>query len=192
MARKRNYKTEYARRKARGLARGLSLSQARGHAKASETPIKPNKNAIASDARIEVAILAMNNGESLTRSAKDAQVSPERLRRFIVSQDMGSKQGRRWALADSRPRRVPIIKNTNIKAIIVPGFDDASRVGKYHDRIGQFVRTQDLSVLEPFVGEGVTDISGKFHPFETDPNALLRYAMKDEPEFHEIYRIIQN
>ena len=191
MARQRDHKAEYARRIARGKARGLSRSQARGHAKASETQLKPKPSAVKSDARIEAAILAMNNGESLTRSAKDARVSPERLRRFIVSQDMGIKQGRRWALADSRPRRVPIIKDTNISAITVPGFDDASRVGKYHNRIGQFVRTQDLSVLEPFVGEGVTDISGKFHPFETDPNALLRYAMKDEPEFHEIYQIIQ-
>jgi hypothetical protein len=192
MARQRDYKAEYARRIARGKARGLSRSQARGHAKASEAQLRPKPVEDKSDARIEAAILAMNTGESLTGAARHARVSPERLRRFIVSQDMGVKQGRQWALADSRPRRVPIIKNTNIKAITVPGFDDASRVGQYHNQVGRFVRTQDLSVLQPFVGEGVTDISGKFHPFETDPNALIRYAMKDEPEFHEIYQIIQN
>jgi hypothetical protein len=195
MARQRDYQAEYARRIARGTARGLSRSQARGHPKGSEAPAsiaasapKPRPKA---DPALEAAILAMNRGGSLTQAARDARVSPERLRRHLISKSLAFKQGTRWALADNRPRRVPMIKGSGTNAIIVPGFDEASRVGRHHNAIGQFLRSQDLSALEPFQGQGVTDIAGRFHPFETNPNALIRYALKDEPEFHEIYQIIQ-
>lgn len=195
MSRQRDYKAEYARRIARGQARGLSRSQARGHPKGSEAPAsvatsapKPKPKA---DPSLETAILAMNRGESLTQAARDARISPERLRRYLVSQSLASKQGTRWALADDRPRRVPMIEQARTKAVIVPGFNEASRVGSYHNAIGQFLRRQDPSALDAFRGQGVNDITGRFHPFETDPNALIRYALKDEPEFHEIYQIIQ-
>jgi hypothetical protein len=195
MPRQRDYKAEYARRIARGTARGLSRSQARGHPKGNEAPAsieasapnpKPKK-----DPALETAILAMNRGESLTKAARDARVSPERLRRHLISKSLASKQGTRWALADNRPRRVPMIERSRTKVIVVPSFDEASRVGRHHNAIGQFLRSQDLTALEPFRGQGVTDTQGRFHPFETDPNALIRYALKDEPEFHEIYQIIQ-
>lgn len=195
MARQRDYKAEYARRIARGAARGLSRSQARGHPKATEQPASLKASAlqpkIKTDPVLETAVLAMNRGDSLTRAAREAHVSPERLRRYLVSKNLASKQGTRWALADNRPRRVPMIEGAKTKAVTVPGFDEASRVGKYHNAIGDFLRSQDLSALEAFQGQGVNDTAGRFHPFETDPNALIRYALKDEPEFHEIYQIIQ-
>jgi hypothetical protein len=195
LSRQRDYQAEYARRIARGTARGLSRAQARGHPKGNETPAsvetsapKPKPKA---DPALEAAILAMNRGESLTQAARDARVSPERLRRHLISKSLAFKQGTRWALADNRPRRVPMIEQARTKVVIVPGFDEASRVGSYHNAIGHFLRSQDLNTLEPFQGQGVTDVTGRFHPFETDPNALIRYALKDEPEFHEIYQIIQ-
>ena len=40
--------------------------------------------------------------------------------------------------------------------------------------------------------KSVRDLNGDLHVFETDPNALYRYAMRDEPEFHEIYQIVAN
>jgi hypothetical protein len=195
MSSQRDYQAEYARRIARGAARGLSRSQARGHPKGSEAPAsiaasvpKPKPKA---DPALEAAILAMNRGESLTQAARDARISPERLRRHLISKNLAFKQGTRWALADNRPRRVPMIERARTKAVIVPGFDEASRVGRYHNAIGRFLRSQDLSALDAFRGQGVTDTQGRFHPFETDPNALIPYALKDEPEFHEIYQIIQ-
>ena len=96
------------------------------------------------------------------------------------------------SFSDTRLRRVPIIANAQTKAITVKGFDDASRVGKFHNTVGQFIRNPDPIILKPFEGKGVTDANGQFHLFETDPNTLIRYALKDEPEFHEIYQIIQN
>lgn len=41
MAKKRDYKREYQRRVANAKKRGLTLSQARGHPKPGEKPIRP-------------------------------------------------------------------------------------------------------------------------------------------------------
>lgn len=195
MPRQRDYQAEYARRIASGAKRGLSRSQARGHPKAKERAASagvssaPRKRPI--DPALEVAVLAMNQGESLTRAAKDIHVSPERLRRYLISNNLAAKQGTRWAMADHRKRRMAMIEGSKTKAITVRGFDEASRIGTYQNAVGRFLRSQDLSALDGFRSQGVSDDKGRFHPFETDPNALIRNALKDEPEFHEIYQIIQ-
>lgn len=190
MARKRDYKKEYARRIARAEARGLSRSQARGHAEAGEAPIKQAALSRITDEKVSAALRRLYDGASLTAAAKEARVSPERLKRALIEKKLGIKDGRRWVVTDNRPRRVPMIIKAKIRAIIVPSFVEASRVGVFHNRVRQFLKTQDLSFLEEFEHETITDINGKVWPFETDPNVLLRYAQKDEPEFHDIYRII--
>lgn len=190
MARKRNYKKEYARRIARAEARGLSRSQARGHPKANETYITSRSAAPLTDEKVSAALRSLYSGVSLTAAAKQARVSPERLKRALVEKKLGLKQGRRWIVTDHRPRIVPIIINGRTKKITVPGFPEASRVGVYHNRRKKFLKTQDLSFLEEFEGETVIDINGKVWPFETDPNVLIRFALKDEPAFHEIYAIL--
>ena len=190
MAKKRDYKAEYARRIARGKARGLSLSQARGHPKPSEAPLKASARLPINDESVSQALQAMYGGTSLTAAAKAAHVSPDRLKRALVAKKLGVKEGRRWIVTDARPRRVQIIVGANSKAITVPTFADASRVGVYHNRVRQFILTQDLTHLEEFDGATVTDINGTAWPFETDPNALIRFALKDEPLFHEIYRVV--
>jgi len=93
-------------------------------------------------------------------------------------------------MTDDRPRRVPTIHRGEFRTVTVPGFAGASLAGLYHNAVGHFVRSNDLSAIEPFEGEGLTDVKGRFFEFETDPNALHRYAAMDNPAFHEIYQII--
>lgn len=182
--------TRYQRRIRTAMERGYSRDQARGHPKASETYISSRPAAPLTDEKVSAALRSLYNGTSLTAAAKQARVSPERLKRALVEKKLGLKQGNRWIVTDLRHRRVQMIINARSRAIIVPTFADASRVGVYHNRVRQFLKTQDLTFLEEFEGETVTDIQGKSWPFETDPNVLLRYAQKDEPEFHEIYAIL--
>lgn len=192
MARKRDYKAEYQRRKARGLARGLTLSQARGHPKADEASASGQTLSAAADARIQSAIAAMADGVSLTQAAKSQRVSAERLKRTIQAKALGSKIDNRWVLTDRRARRIPLITNdAQTIAVTVAGFPEASRVGVYFNRVSKFVLTQDTSLLDEFEGEAVRDVRGSDHPFVTDPNTLIRYVQKDEPPFHEIYRILE-
>lgn len=192
MARKRDFKAEYARRIRRGENQGLSRSQARGHARGKEATVRKRKTEAGAEKKIERAVKAMRSGKSQKASAKVGGISVERLRRFIYENRLATRDGSRWVMTDDRPRRVPTIHNGRFRTVTVPGFAGASMAGRYHNAVGHFVRSNDLSVLEPFEGEGLTDVKGHFLEFETDPNALHRYAAMDTPAFHEIYQIVSN
>ena len=90
MPRKRNYQAEYRRRIERGLARGLSRSQARGHPKANERAIEPIVTK--GDPGLEAAIREMNRGTSMTAASRSRHVSAERLRRFLVQEELAERE----------------------------------------------------------------------------------------------------
>ena len=186
----RDFKAEYARRIARGLNAGLTRSQARGHPAKAEKPVRKRKAPAALGRKFEKAVRALRAGESQRAAARAAGISVERFRRHIYANNIANREGSRWVMVDNRARRVPTIYRGEFKAVTVQGFDEASRAGKYHNAVGHFVRTNDYDAIEPFEGQGLTDHKGRFHPFETDPNELHRYATADNPAFHEIYQII--
>jgi len=192
MARKRDYKKEYARRIARGQKRGLSRSQARGHPKANERYASGKRAIPLADDQLENALRNLRSGSSLKQSAKEAGVSEERFRRFVKGNQLAGFIGRRWTLDDRRTRQIAMIRGSNQTTIFVPGFLEASEIGKHHNAVRHFLRTQDFSHLLPFEGRSIKDVRGKSHPFETHPNALYRFAAKDEPAFHEIYQIVSS
>jgi hypothetical protein len=56
--------------------------------------------------------------------------------------------------------------------------------------VGQFLTTNDPASLLPFIGQSVTDIRSKAHPFETNPHTLYRLAETGGDSFEQIYRIV--
>jgi hypothetical protein len=95
MSKKRDYKAEYARRKTDGLARGLSVSQARGHAKAGERP-SPGRPHQVEDERLQIALRVIRQEKSFESAARAAHLSPERLRRYAVELGLIEKTDGRW------------------------------------------------------------------------------------------------
>ena len=160
MARSRNYKAEYARRKARGLAKGLSLSQVRGHPKAGEVFVSDKSLPKTTPSKISVAIKLMNSGRSMTASAKEAGTSPSRFAWYLSAMKLGQKSGRKWI------------------------------IGHYHNDVKRFLQTQEIAFLDRYRELSVSDIYGNAHKFETNPNTLIRFSLKDEPDFPDVYRII--
>jgi hypothetical protein len=187
--RSRNYRAEYQRRKQRGLAKGLSLSQARGHARAGERLKPANRLFVDRNSPEEKAIRAMQFGIPLRRSAKTYGLSEQHLRRYAKENAGGRFVGRRWVFDDQRPRRVPAYSEGELKALVLTPYE-ASRAGSFMQSVRQFLPTGDLSILAPYVGQGVTDVAGRFHPFETDPNRLYELDSAGELNFPEFYRII--
>jgi hypothetical protein len=188
--RKRDFKLEYQRRIKRGLARGLSRSQARGHPKPNEPNVKTGLKAPKPDARLEAAVKLLRDGKSQRAAAQEVGVTTERLRRFTYGNNLAKRVGNKWVMTDERPRRVPTLTKGDVKAITVPGFSEASKAGSYWNDVGQFIRTNEVEYILPYIGDGLLDTKGKLIPFETEPNALQRIAAMDTPPFHEIYQII--
>ena len=74
--------------------------------------------------------------------------------------------------------------------IAVRGFAPASSLGAYLSTVKAFGGSNDTDLLQPFVGQSVTDADGTIHPFETNPNILHRLLHSGSEPFHDIYRLI--
>jgi len=188
-ARRRDYRAEYARRIARGTARGLTKSQARGHAEGARVDKTSKKNRPPSSPRLEAALKDLRRGATLAASAKQNRIAPERLRAWLGQSGLAKKAGRRWTVVDDRPRIVPVYSRGRQKGLRL-SLNEAGEAGRYMAAVGRFLGSNDIAELTPFDGRGVTDVPGRFHPFETNPNALYRLAHSGSEPFEQVYRIV--
>ena len=190
MAKIRNYQVEYERRIARALSLGHSRSQARGHAKAGEKPMRSQTTRSPPDDRLELALKLLRKSGNQSLAAKEARVSRERFRRFLGENGLADRQGRKWVFNDNRARKMSIITVHGSRLIKVAGFEAASLIGKHSAAVGKFLDTTDASLLKPFQGVSITDTSDKAHFFETRPNHLYRLAASGSETFEMVYRLV--
>ena len=190
--RKRDHKAEYRRRIERGLKKGLSHSQARGHPKAGEALVSTGLKTPEPDAKLEAAVKRLREGKSQKAAAGSVGVSADRLRRYTYGLGLAKRVGRHWEITDERSRRVRTLTRGQVKTVTVPDYDEARKAGVYWNDVGQFVRTNEIEHIQPYIGDGLTNTKGQFIPFETDPNELHRIAAMETPPFHEIYQIISD
>jgi hypothetical protein len=185
--RKRNYKQEYLIRIARGLASGKNRAQARGHARANDLADQGRWQPFKRSNPLEDALKLMKDGVSQREAARQVGVSPERLRRFQKQNTTSQKEGRRWIISDTRPVSVVMATRGKMRDVTVP-HDATSAISHHWIAINLFLETNDPSHLAAFVGKGLTDSDGAFHPFETRPNVLRKLDSVGELSFVDIYR----
>lgn len=190
MAKKRDYKAEYDRRIANAALRGLSRSQARGHAKAGEVPLRAIPVSDTDLApQIRDAIREIRRSGNFTQAAKMAQIAPERLRRFVRENDLITRSGRKWTVNDNLKWHVTVISDGDYHEITLASFEQASLSGKYNAAVNAFRDSNDTELLFPFSDQSVIDASGNAYPLETNPNVLRRLFNAGDEVFHEIYRL---
>ena len=143
-----------------------------------------------SDTKLEDAYRQLRRTGTLTRAAKAARVSPERLRRFLRENALAERSGRSWRIIDSDLRRMTMFTSGRAENFLLRGFEPASLVGQHLAAVKAFLETNDPEHLARFVGRSITDANGKVHIFETDPNTLYRLATEREG-YPEIYRFVQ-
>lgn len=185
---KRDYRTEYQRRIERGIAKGLSRSQARGHPKAKEKNVR--KPRPISDNAFQISLKALREGKTLTEAAASIRVSPERLRNQAKRLGIIKRQRGKWVVRKNLPRRMLIYSNGKAFAIVVGTHPNASKAGRYMAAVGKFLRSNDPTHLNRFIGKFVTDIKGDKHIFETNQNTLYLLSNSGAESFEQVYRII--
>lgn len=197
MARKkRDYKAEYRRRIARGKAKGLSRSQARGHPATGEAYISRKRKAKSKqqpDLSLEAAIEAIRAGASLTAAAKRQRVSRERLSRYAKKQAGAEYSGRSWSFSDTRTRQVPILATgyLNPQTIKVVGYETASEIGRHYHEAERVVEDHELVPLfkARWSGKIVEDAKGRQFELATSINLLHRLLLADEVDWTKIYQL---
>lgn len=187
----RNYKAEYARRVANAQKRGLSRSQARGHPKPAESVVRASSSRHPiEDHRLQLGLKVLRQEKSLSAAAREARISPERLRRYAIEKNLIEKQGRRWAIRHDLPRRMLLYSRGKAISVVVGDFGSASKIGRFMAAVGKFLTTNNPAGLSEFAGQSVRDISGATHVFETGPNALYRISSSTDRTFEQLYRIV--
>lgn len=187
MAAKRDYRAEYQRRITSAAKRGLSRSQARGHARAGEATIR--SITVANDKRLEDALKLLRRTGNQGRAAKEFGISAERFRRFLRANGLAERQGRNWAITDNRTRHMTVITGSEARKMDLRDFAQSSLNSQHLNAVQAFLRTNDIDLLRPFEGQSVIDAKGAAHPLETDPNAIYRLAHAGGEAFHEVYRL---
>lgn len=189
MARNRNYKLEYQRRITAGLSKGRSRSAARGHPRAADLP-KPEQVAIDRNSALERALGHMRRGLSQSAAAKVSSVSVEALRRHRLLHTQSLREGRKWVIFDSRPQAFWIASNGKFVAVTLAN-DEGSEVSAYWRAVDRFLDSNEDEHLFPFEGDGVHDVKGRYHPYETRPNVLRKMEAVGDLNFIEIYADVQ-
>jgi hypothetical protein len=142
------------------------------------------------DDRLQLALKVLRQEKNLTTAAREAKVSPERLRRYATDKNIIERRGRRWIVRHELPRRMLLFSDGRTLQVVVGDFASASKVGRFMSAVSAFLRTNNPAGLREFEGMSVADISGKTHVFETRPNALYRLASAHDQSFEHIYRIV--
>jgi hypothetical protein len=183
----RDYAKEYLIRIARGLAGGKSRSQARGHAKASDLASNASPQPFKRSEPLEDALKLMKKGVSQKEAAKQVGVSAETLRRFQKANTTSQREGHRWLISDTRLVSVVMATRGKMRSVTV-SHDASSDISRHWTAINHFLETNDPSHLAAYVGKGLRDSAGAFHPFETRPNVLRKLDSVGELSFVDIYR----
>ena len=189
VSRNRDYAAEYNRRLTRAFAKGLSRAEARGHG---NKPLKPKAGkAYSSDQRfLEKGVKLIKSGSSLTATAKQLHVAPERLRNYLQASGVAKKVGARWKIGpDDRARQMLVFSDQRAIKVRVE-LESASQIGAYMNDVGLFLPNPNPAFLKAWKDKHFVDVKGRKHPFETDPNTLFRLNQAGRNSFDEIYKII--
>jgi hypothetical protein len=163
----RDFKAEYRRRRQLAQERGLSIAQARGHARKDEAKISDLKRSgvIGSSRqntleRFYQAIKEVSSGKSLSKAAREARISPITIKKLDAERKIlrRTPDGKGWETFSTSD--FPILTKDGKLFFGTPlDFKNASLVGKYWIAANK-ARLGDALALDAFVHATVVDMSG--------------------------------
>jgi hypothetical protein len=171
------------------MARGHSRSQARGHPKAGETPAS-RRGAYRNEQRLLKGVRLLDrSGYTFQRAAREAGVSPERLRRYAHETGYAQKERGRWRVPERHRGTVlfPIFSKGQLKKVKLSDQDQKAKLGLYMQRLRFVLETNRPEWLSEFSGDYVTDDIGVRHYFETDFRVIRVLTDHFEGDVEELF-----
>lgn len=180
--------TAYQRRIARGMARGLTRQQARGHGGIKKATKTTRLKTLDPSDPLFRGFEAVRKGAAMTPTAKEVGISPERFSRFIKDNADVERRSGRLVIAKSRLESIVSIFTNGLSRKVTVDSVNLDRIVKYMAAVDSFLVRRNVGFLEPFEGEDITDTRGKKHRLETNPNRLLELEAAGELEFVTVYK----
>ena len=137
---------------------------------------------------LEVLSESRKSKGSLSKIARKNEISPSAV---IHNTNAFRKKRKRWIPRkfDRIPRMMIINENGKASSIEVNDSRIASKIGRYHSKIREFLNTGDNKKLSKFKNVKIKDSKGVVHTLETNPKQIIEISERvEEPEFPEIYR----
>ncbi|SFF01664.1 hypothetical protein [Nitrosomonas sp. Nm166] len=179
---KRDYKAEYQRRRQLAEERGLSIAQARGHARKEETKVSELKRSgligstrTTTVERFYQVIKGVSSGKSLSQAAKDARISVATIKKLDLERNIlhriSDSKSKRWETL-SRARFPILTKDGKLFKDILLDFKNASIVGDYWNATSK-ARMGNASALDVFAHTTVFDMNGNQYRLLTSVDDLI-------------------
>jgi hypothetical protein len=174
------------RRAQRKPRRSFPKRQSRPRRAKSKNVAPRTKRELQARNRARHALARVRGGESLSSAARAEHTTPRTALKHV------GKYLRRRRTKGGKTRYVPIKRDHLIRMwLLTPlgyvpvsvGSRNASLLGKHSAAVQKFLRTGDVSVLEPFVGRRVAG-----HELVTDPQVLLALARAGALRLDALYR----
>lgn len=141
------------------------------------------------DGRLQAGLTALNHSGSILVAAKAARTTAENFKKAALKKRAIKKHGKLWIVSRDLQREM-LIYSDGKKIAVNLRLGSARHAGRYMSAVGAFLRSNNIRILDDFIGRGVKDIAGKRHVFETDPNVLYQLASSTDEAFETIYRIV--
>lgn len=182
---------------------GITLSQARGHAKAKEkklsllAPLPPGSLPV--EARTPKQAWNVRRSRSVYWDMRGKGISLKEAsgkhgissRTVLRTFDAFYKPRDRWLPQKTFSSAIAmrVVAEAEDRVLIIAGSEDASLIGRHHNAIKKFLETGEPKHLKPFRRRRVRDASGRWWLLETDPE-ILYFIMerREDEEFYSIYK----
>ncbi|SEF99491.1 hypothetical protein [Nitrosomonas ureae] len=178
-SKKRNYQAEYQRRRQLGIERGLSIAQARGHARKSESKISELKRSGIIDRtrkstleRYYQAINGIASGKSLSKASKEARISLGTIRKLDIERNtLHFLNNHKWEIKSSAS--FPILtKDGKLFKEVLLDRKNARIVGQYWNAAHN-AYLGDTSAITTFSNIVVFDLFGNQYSLLTIVDDLI-------------------
>jgi len=171
----RDYAAEYQQRKQRGLARGLSIRQLRGHGPEKQQVTDLRKaGLIGPSGKTETllrkkyaAVARMGRGESLSQAAMAEGIAPSTLRRFLKERQLAPS-----SLRSGGGDRMPVLAVTGYFPQVPVDKPTSRLLGRYWRDVFTALAADDAPLLRQYEHTTIYTLDGRALLLETDLDAI--------------------